>query len=322
MEVCILYPTRDTAKSVHRHGLTRSCTGVVNANTSALLGGNVANNHALQGMQQPINQDVLNLYELLTRVASSQNQQNRALFLQEQSFLPISNDFRPMENIRHEHHVAPPKNLFPCKGQHEVSAVPGMGNTASGTVDPMSALLNQMHPQDPMFLPVPQNHANHSLSHEGGNYPLGDAPPFFGQRSAFSQPGGNPPGGNLPNNEDYSARPRLSTKPPLRALSAYNFFFRDERDRIVNETVGEYDTSADKKQELLERHWYRDRTTKRRHRKTHGKIAFTELSKVISQRWKELPESVKAFYHDVAAEDSHRYNREVEAQKRALQQMA
>lgn len=102
---------------------------------------------------------------------------------------------------------------------------------------------------------------------------------------------------------------------PLRALSAYNFFFREERNRIVSECTGSYNCSDAKKKELLEAHWHRDRTQKRRHRKTHGKIAFTELSRVISQRWRELPEDTKAFYKMVAAEDLIRYHREMDELK-------
>jgi HMG (high mobility group) box len=100
---------------------------------------------------------------------------------------------------------------------------------------------------------------------------------------------------------------------PFRALSAYNFFFRDERERIIN--GGEYELSAAKKQQLLTEHWFRDRTVKRRHRKTHGKISFTTLSKVISQGWRDLPEHKKAFYREVAAEDLDRYQRELDQSK-------
>ncbi|GKY96616.1 hypothetical protein MPSEU_000621200 [Mayamaea pseudoterrestris] len=97
--------------------------------------------------------------------------------------------------------------------------------------------------------------------------------------------------------------------PPLRALSAYNFFFRDERDRVLNGGSQELDDT--KASQLLHEHWGRDRTKKRRHRKTHGKIDFTTLSKLISSRWKELSEQDKEFYRQVAAKDWERYQKEL-----------
>ena len=111
---------------------------------------------------------------------------------------------------------------------------------------------------------------------------------------------------------------------PLRALSAYNFFFRDERNRIladgeanVNDMV---DTSTRHEQELLRDHWQRDRTTRRRHRKTHGKVDFKTLSTIIVARWKHLPaQPHRAFYQRVAALDLQRYKRE-KAQRVALLQ--
>jgi hypothetical protein len=118
-----------------------------------------------------------------------------------------------------------------------------------------------------------------------------------------------------PSQQQQSSSQRPS--PPVRALSAYNFFFRNERDRILRGGAGtagteEYDFSASRRVELLREHWERDRTRKRRHRKTHGKIAFTDLSKLIGRRWKALPEGGRQFFRDVASQDWERYQRELQ----------
>ena len=100
----------------------------------------------------------------------------------------------------------------------------------------------------------------------------------------------------------------------LKPLSAYNYFFTDERGRLVNETEGEDQRgvrySEERKLWLLSHHWSKDRTKRRRHRKTHGIIEFTELSRLIGQRWRHLPESEKDFYRSVAKADMERYKRD------------
>lgn len=104
-----------------------------------------------------------------------------------------------------------------------------------------------------------------------------------------------------------------TNQPPLRALSAYNFFFRDERERLLYNVSKVLDDEKCRK--LLTEHWHRDRTQKRRHRKTHGKIPFTQLSKIVSSQWKKLTEDQKDFYRGVSAKDWARYQRELEEYK-------
>jgi len=152
---------------------------------------------------------------------------------------------------------------------------------------------------------------------------------------------------------------------PIRPLSAYNFFFSDEREKVLkesqqpqktnsnsdvavggdndthnaskeNETVAtadrpkiegsieegegingvkvvvvEEELFEEKKKRLLAQHINKDRTKRRPHRKTHGKIGFTDLSKIIGKRWRELPEERKQIYRDIASADLERYQREV-----------
>jgi hypothetical protein len=110
----------------------------------------------------------------------------------------------------------------------------------------------------------------------------------------------------------------------LKPLTGYNYYYRDERANIVSQMSGEYDPvppptrdfSVPKLQHLLYQHWYVDPVTKKRpHRKSHGKIDFQRLSKMIAERWHQLPDHGRDFYRAVAQYDTIYYNRHLTIDK-------
>ena len=118
-------------------------------------------------------------------------------------------------------------------------------------------------------------------------------------------------------------------KKPMRPLTAYHIFFQIEREYIIQTTPG---SDADKsihnnksyltdvprkyrKVKLLP-DWYAGpgKRQKRKHRKSHGKIGFLELSRVISKRWAILDTSdpeTKQYVHMIAARELDDYKAEM-----------
>ena len=78
---------------------------------------------------------------------------------------------------------------------------------------------------------------------------------------------------------------------PKRPLTAYNIFFREERQRLL-ETLPVLKNVKSKK--------------------AHGKISFPDLAKRISCEWKRISPSSKVHYCELACKDKMRYYREME----------
>lgn len=122
-------------------------------------------------------------------------------------------------------------------------------------------------------------------------------------------------------------------------LFSDNFFFSVEREKIINIISEEglqgndresringvssllVSLSSTEAEEDLERYLSKNLLTKqclplsftankkRKHRKSHGKIGFVEMSKIISSRWKILSKEKVDWYKDLNKLDADRYRK-------------
>jgi len=97
---------------------------------------------------------------------------------------------------------------------------------------------------------------------------------------------------------------------PKRPLSAYNFFFKEEREKIIKVVLAE-DPSAVKQDP--DDDGFLDSETIGRLKKEGGKVSFEEMGKIIGQRWKNIDPDRLSKYAELAAEDTERYKTEMQA---------
>jgi len=133
---------------------------------------------------------------------------------------------------------------------------------------------------------------------------------------------------------------------PRRPLTPYNFFFSIEREKILRvipkdgveghdvdtrvkavlcllgpDLLNEDEKGFEKelaKKLLAEQCLPLDlnEAKKRKHRKTHGKLGFVEMSKIIGKKWKALPHQEADWYRKLSKQDAERHAKAMVAFKR------
>lgn len=97
---------------------------------------------------------------------------------------------------------------------------------------------------------------------------------------------------------------------PKRPLSAYNYFFKEERQKILKVVLAEDDPES-KVENNPDSDDYIGEAMMGRLKKEGGKVSFDEMGKIIGQRWKQIDPDRLAKYSELAGEDAERYKKEM-----------
>jgi HMG (high mobility group) box len=75
---------------------------------------------------------------------------------------------------------------------------------------------------------------------------------------------------------------------------------------VEEEDEGEAKEGDEEKPKALLRPLIPSQKKRRPHRKTHGKVSFQQLARMVGERWKSLPEDERKYYQELAQEDMKR----------------
>lgn len=90
--------------------------------------------------------------------------------------------------------------------------------------------------------------------------------------------------------KDEATGKKTDNNKPKRPLSAYNFFFQNERQSLLQDTPTRKEGKP---------------------RRSHGKIGFADLARKVAAKWRILSEEDRSVFEEKAAVDKERYRLEM-----------
>jgi len=105
-------------------------------------------------------------------------------------------------------------------------------------------------------------------------------------------------------------KPKRPKDHPKKSIAAYNFFFKDERERIYKIVQAEDGTIANNNNNP-ESEEYISPEKKQTLKFENGKVRNKEVTKLVGERWRKLDTARRAHYAELAAADKERYSKEM-----------
>ena len=105
---------------------------------------------------------------------------------------------------------------------------------------------------------------------------------------------------NVVSDDENTNSYRTYSRRPRRHTSAYNYYYRDERRRIINALKCEDDferreIDPDLSEHIILRY------------QQNGRLEFEDITRLIVSRWRTLSNERRIYYNSLAARDNNRY---------------
>jgi hypothetical protein len=182
----------------------------------------------------------------------------------------------------------------------------GLGSASLATAAFRPDDARQSHPFDIGLQPQGNNPLNQHYPGFLGSNPNGPNPIESSRQQAPIEPSSK----DTVHSAVYQRTYIKKKGKPTRPLSAYNIFFKEERQKILQGSPDSADSDG-----VLDK---KPSAKKSKSSKTKRKVGFEDMAKIIAQRWElvKADANQKRYYQDLADQDKRRYQTELAEWKR------